>query len=167
MYLPVRALRQDEYVAGIDVPINTTTYLPLSAADALADAIHVAVVGHLTASNADTVVFNGGIVTITTAKSLNVSAAAAELLTRSAGAYTAAAAKAAMALKAADATKDRTSLVICNNTTGVYSIVDGVLATAGTSVAPACPEGSTPIAAVLVKANAEEASTITDVRPRP
>lgn len=166
MYLPVRALRNPEDIEGVTVSTEATTYLPLSAADALVDAIHVIVVGPVTASNGDTVVSTGGVVT-THSSELKVDSTAGELRTRSTGVYTALAAGAAVALKAADATKDRTSLVVAKVSNGVVSIVDGTLATAGQSKAPACPEGSIALAEVLVKATSTQPDAITDVRPRP
>ena len=165
MYLPVIALREAETVGGVEIPTTGITYLPLADAEDLVDSMHVLVVGGLTASNSDVNVSSGGVCTTHSAE-LKIDSTAGELKQRSTGIYTPLAAGSAVALKAANATEDRTSLVVAKDSTGVVFIVDGVLAAAGKSVAPACPEGYVPLAEVLVKATATAPSTITDVRPR-
>jgi hypothetical protein len=166
MYVPVRALREAEQVGGLSIPAGATTYLPLADIDLLADAIHVAVVGPLTPSNSDTVVQTGGSCAVVSAQ-IEVNVAAGELRTRSTGVYQAFNANATLALKAADGSKDRTSLVVVKISNGAVSVVDGALAEPGLSVAPECPEGYVPLCSALVKKSGTEVSTITDLRPRP
>jgi hypothetical protein len=171
MYLPLLALRPGVRVGETPISESTPTFIDIAQhtrdlPHALREAFIV--VADSAAAKATGIVINtGGVVTTHAPHTLEVDTSAGSLYDRTKEETVVIPAKAKLALKPHNDTEDRTSLVVVDDKTGATSIVDGVLAEPGESVAPAAGEGKSPLAEVLVAAKATEATLITDVRARP
>lgn len=173
LYLPIRALNRSQAVriGRQRITATTTAYIDINDAKTRKElAYHssigaIYVVGPASASNSNSRVVSGGVVTAGTG--LRVLVSTGEIKNSSTGAYVVGAAdpgSGGLALTTADGTNPRIDLVVWDGTSGALSKVDGVAA--AVPVAPAVPAGKVPLATVAVATSATAPGTITDIRPR-
>jgi hypothetical protein len=175
VYLPIRALNRSQglRIGNQKITATATHYVDISNGNTRKDLTsHSAigayvVVGPLSATNSNSVVREGAVVTANGTPDQAVDVSAGELLNRSTGVYVTVAAVADLAATAAHATLARIDIVQVHVTTGVASYKAG---TAAATPVAATPDASNIVVATVARAatdNTIATADITDVRPRP